>query len=576
MAFEGGNYEGAAEICRQVVQRDANLAEAHYLLGLVLANQGDLPRAAASLSRAAVLQPGNAVLHCDLGVILRRLGRIDEAIALYQKALGIDPKLVEGHYNLANALHSAGRLDDAIRAFGQCLRIDPGHLNARNNIGLAQLAAGRATEAAGYFRSLIAENGQAAYAHNNLGNALRDLKDLPAAIESYRRAVALQADYSEAHSNLGIALKETGDLAGALVALQRAVEAEPGNAAAQANFGSALFESGDLARAIGAMEKALVLSPQDAMLHWNLALAYLLAGRMAEGWAEYEWRWRKPDFTTPKQNFEQPLWDGGDLRGRKILLHAEQGFGDTIQFIRYAALVQQRGGQVFVVCQPELKRLLQSAAGIDVLAASGETVPMFDVHLPLLSLPHVLGTTLENLPAGAPYLSPPSELAIDLPTSPNFKIGIAWSGSSGNRHDHKRSIELAVFSALFDLEGCDFVSLQVGPQHGDIAEQGLTTKLFDLADRLNDFADTAAVIAQLDLVITVDTAVAHLAGALGRPVWVLLPFSPDWRWLQDRSDSPWYPTMRLFRQPSPGKWPEVIVQVRQALIERIGQSTSVN
>jgi len=559
------------DTCRALISEDAGWAEAHYLLGLALANLDDLSRAAASLTVAALLLPKNAALHSDLGVILRRLGQDGEAVAVYRKAVKIDPDLAEGHYNLGNALQAAGQVAEAIEAFSQCLRIEPQHTRAHNNIGLALLEDGRAAEATEHFKGLIAADDQAASTHNNLGNALRDLGEGGAAIESYRRAIALQPDYSEALSNLGVALKENGDLDAAVAAQRRAIAVNPQNSTAQANIGSALFEAGELAAAIQAMEAAVTALPDKAALHWNLALAYLLAGNLSQGWAEYEWRWRKDDFTSPRQNFEQPLWDGGDLQGRSILLHAEQGLGDTIQFIRYAPLVRQRGGRVFVVCQPELKRLLQTASGIDVLAASGEQVPIFDVHLPLLSLPHVLGTTLETIPADIPYLRPPEDAAVKPEISPILKIGIVWAGSTTHRHDNKRSIDLAALSPLLETKGCIFIGLQVGPQRAEFAAAGLSDHMFDVADELHDFADTATAISQLDLLITVDTAVAHLAGALGCPVWLMLSHVPDWRWMTARGDSPWYPTMKLFRQPTIGDWTAVIEQVRQALAAAIGQ-----
>jgi len=572
-AFDGGDAEAAAAICRALVQADAHDGDAHYLLGLTLAAQGDPTRAAASLSKAAELLPANATLHCDLGVVLRRMGRSNEAVAIYQKAISIDPGLADGYYNLANLLHAAGRADQAVDIYKQCLRVAPDHVNAANNIGLALIDAGQAAEAAGYFRALIADHDAAAILHNNLGNALRALDDLPGAIVSYRRALELEPNYADAHSNLGIALNKSGDVQGALACLQHAVALNPANVVAQINIGSTLYENGELDAAIAVMEKAVELLPDDAGLRWNLALAYLAAGRLREGWAEYEWRWKKSDFTTPRQNFPQPQWDGGDLQGRKILLHAEQGLGDTIQFIRYAPLVQARGGQVFFVCQPELKRLLGSAPGIDVLAASGEEVPMFDVHLPLLSLPHVLGTTLETIPAATPYLAaPPAAITATaaLPESDNLKIGLVWSGSATHKLDHKRSLALKQLVPLFDVDSVDFISLQVGPQRRDIVDLGLGVHLFDGAAQLRDFADTAALIAELDLVISVDTAVAHLAGAMAKPVWVMLPHVPDWRWLQTGDDSPWYPTMKLFRQSAPGAWPEVIAAVRRALIDFAG------
>ena len=295
-------------------------------------------------------------------------------------------------------------------------------------------------------------------------------------------------------------------------------------------------------------------------------------GRFEQGWPGYEWRWKCKEFGSLPP-FHPPLWDGSPLDGRTILVHAEQGLGDTLQFIRYAPLVHQRGGRVILVCQPPLIGLLTRSPGVERLVAQGEALPDYDVHVPLMSLPGLLGTTLESVPADVPYLDAEPQLVEAwrhrLGSYPGFKVGIVWQGNPKFRLDRRRSIPLAQFAPLARVPGVHLFSLQKGPGAEQLAAVTDRFPVTDLGRRLDDFMDTAAVLKNLDLVISVDTAIAHLAGALGIPVWVALPFVPDWRWLMDREDSPWYPTMRLFRQARPGQWEDVFQRIAEALQRRL-------
>jgi hypothetical protein len=316
---------------------------------------------------------------------------------------------------------------------------------------------------------------------------------------------------------------------------------------------------------VEAFEKAITLRADYALAHWNLGLILLSLGDFQRGWAEYEWRWRRPEYAR-HDHFKRPRWDGTQLGRRRILLHTEQGFGDVIQFIRFVPKVVERGGKVILACHSELRRLLSKIEGVQQWIDPGETLPEFDVHCPLMSLPKVFGTTVQTVPGQAPYLAAGAELAERwrerVEGLPGRKVGLAWAGRPGHGNDRNRSIRLNQLEKLGIVAGVSFVSLQ----KGEAARQqtpGLT--ITDWTADLNDFADTAALIANLDLVIAVDTAVAHLAGALGKPVWVLLPFVPDWRWMLDREDSPWYPTMRLFRQPAIGDWETPISRIVEAL-----------
>jgi hypothetical protein len=325
--------------------------------------------------------------------------------------------------------------------------------------------------------------------------------------------------------------------------------------------------------AMPCLERAIGLRPDLAIIHWNRAIALLLEGRLTEGWAEAEWRFAY----TPalRRDFPQPAWDGrSDLAGRTILLHAEQGLGDAIQFCRYAPMVAARGGgdRVVLECQPELAALLTTAPGVAQVVRRGDPLPPFELHCPLLSLPHRFGTTLATIPAAVPYLTPDpdkvrawqSRLAAD---GPGRKVGLAWAGSPGHANDRQRSCRLSDFAPLANVPGVTFYSLQLGPTGEQATNPPPGLRLLDPTADLRNFADTAALVANLDLVISVDTAVVHLAGALAKPTWVLLPFNPDWRWLRDREDSPWYPTMRLFRQSERGNWKSTIERVASELRE---------
>src|SRR3989441_401595 len=382
--------------------------------------------------------------------------------------------------------------------------------------------------------------------HYNLGETYRATGKLEDAIASYRQALALKPDFAEAHKSLGIAL----------------------------------WDQGKLDEAITCFRQALTLKPDYVHAHCSLGLALLSAGDLSRGFTEYEWRWRLKEFERQCAGLilPQPFWDGSELNGRTILLYAEQGFGTTIQFIRYAPLVARGGGCVIVACQPELVRLLASVAGTAQVVSEREPLPDFDLHAPLLSLPRIIGTTLETIPSQCPYLSPPESSSVKVEATPDvkLKVGIVWAGLPIHRNDRNRSCPLSYFLELAELPGVAVYSLQKHPIAAGLGEVTLGMLVHNLSDQIGDWADTAAAICQLDLVLTVDTGVAHLAGALGWPVWVLLPHvGVDWRWMDGREDSPWYPSMRLFRQDAPGDWPGVFATVSAELQTLLGSYSKI-
>jgi tetratricopeptide (TPR) repeat protein len=534
---QSGQLREAEALYRQILDGQPGHADAMHLLGVIAFQVGRYDPAAELISRAIALQPTVADYHANLGLVLAAQGKTQDAIAIYRRALALDPQLAETHNNLGNALKDAGEWGQAIAAYREALRLRPEYPEA----------------------------------HNNLGNALHEAGKVDEAIESHRRALAARPAYAEAHNNLGNALRSQRRLDDAIASYERALALEPYYPDACNNLGNALYAKARYDEARSAYDRALQLKPDFALAQWNRALVLLLQGDYELGWEQWEARWQSNEFRPYRRNFPQPRWGGEPLHGKRILLYTEQGFGDTIHFIRYAPLVARQGARVIVQCQPELLSLLREIAGIEGVFSLHEPVPEFDVHCPLLSVPGLMNTTRRTIPAEVPYLQPDArkvefwrdKIASDPSAAGKRKIGLSWGGRP--LPDPGRSMPLSTLAPLAAAPDAWFCSLQKGDaaREADSPRSGLG--LANWADALHDFADTAALIANLDVVVTIDSAVAHLAGALGKPVMLMLPFSADWRWMLDRSDSPWYPTMRLFRQDRPGDWSTCIGQIAQAL-----------
>ena len=548
-------------------------------LGITLAQQGRLDEAIADFRRALEINPDLAQAHHNLGIALQEQGRLEEAAASYRRAVELKPDYASAYNYLGMALKDLSRLDEAVACYRRAVELKPDFVEACNNLAAVLQDQGQLAEAIACYRRVLQYKPDDPIACNNLGAVLHRQGQSAEAAACCRRALELKPDFVEAHYNLGDALRAQGKLDEAVVCYRRALELKPDMVEAHNNLGNALMAAGKLDEAIACYRRALELEPDYAEAHSNRSLASLLMGNFEDGWPEYDWRWKANNFVQPV--FSQPLWDGRPLEGRSILLYAEQGLGDTLHFVRYAAQVKQRGGSVVVQCPRPLLSLLRSCAGIDQLVAEGDELPPFDVQAPLLSLPGVFHTTLENLPATIPYLYAEPDLVQrwqqELDRLAGFKIGIAWQGSPTHRNDRNRSIPLGLFEPLACCPGVQLLSLQKYTGAEQLQEVAQRFPIVDLASRLDEvsgaFMDTAAVMKTLDLVVTCDTAVAHLAGALGVPVWVALPFIADWRWLLDRSDSPWYPTMRLFRQESREDWQGVFRRIEVALGERLARRT---
>ena len=566
-----GRLDEAIDCYRRALELMPDFAEAHNNLANALQRQGALAEAVACYRRALELKPGYAEAHNNLANALQLQGSLEEAVACYRRALELKPDYADAYNNLASALWNMGRSDDAVACCRRALDLKPGYAEAHNNLGTILQAQGKFDEAAAFYRRAMELRPDFAEAYNNLAIVLREQARPGDAAACCRRALELKLDFAAAHSNLGLALRELGELDEAIACCRRAVELDPDFAEGYNNLGITWSEQGQLDKAVACYLRALQLRPDYAEAHTNYAHACLHVGDWQRGWLEHEWR-RQTKPCSPRR-FIQPQWNGESLAGKTILLHTEQGLGDTIQFVRYAPLVRRYDARVIVECQKPLLRLLAGCPGIDQLIAEGEEHPAFDIHAPLMSLPAILNTTLENIPAGVPYIFAAPELVAQwrerLGRIGGFKIGISWQGNPRFRGDRFRSIPLRYFAALARLPGVSLISLQKGVGREQLAEVRSDFPVVDLGDQLDEeagpFMDRAAVINNLDLVVTSDTAIAHLAGALGVPVWVALKFAADWRWLLDRSDSPWYPTMRLFRQQTRGDWSNVFTRIAAAL-----------
>jgi tetratricopeptide (TPR) repeat protein/ADP-heptose:LPS heptosyltransferase len=530
--------------------------------------------ALASYDRALAAQPDYVEAFSNRGITLHEMKRFDEALASYDGALALRPDHASALNNRGNVLHELKRFDEALTSYDRALAVRSNHVGALCNRGATLHELRRFEEALASYDSALAVRPDHAGALYNRGNTLRQLKRFDEALASYDRALALRPDHVEALNNRATALQHLNRFAEAVAGYDRVLARRPDYVEAHNNRGNALGQLNRHDEALASYAKALALRPDHATAHLNEALARLVCGDFERGWRAYEWRWKTPAISPPPRNFSQPLWKGdADLAGKTVLLHAEQGLGDTIQFCRYVPMVAARGARVVLEVQPPLKSLLKSLTGVQQAIARGEPLSQFDCHCPLLSLPLAFDTRLETVPAAVPYLAAlPERLALwaaKLGPKAAPRVGVAWAGRATNWNDRNRSSGLAPLLALA-IPGVTLVSLQKQLRAPDRELLAAQPDIRRVGEEFADFADTAAVIAQLDLVISVDTAVAHLAGAMGKPVFILLPYAPDWRWLLKRSDSPWYPTARLFRQTGPGDWNTLIAEVRAALAGQLG------
>ncbi|CAD6549959.1 tetratricopeptide repeat protein [Paraburkholderia metrosideri] len=604
-AHRDGRLDDAERGYRATLDDNPVHVDALHLLGVLRHQQGQHAEAAALVRRAVNLRPEDAALQLNLGNALKALGQIDDAIEQFRNALTLAPTFPMAHYNLGNAyasvgrhedaadsfekslrlqpddasshnnlgnaLHALGRHAEAITSFRRALELRPGHAGALNNMGMSLNALGRADEAIPCFQAALAAEPRFVAAHFNLANTFDATGRHAEAVVSFGQSLALQPNLPPAIFGMGNALASLGHHAQALPYLERAVGLDPQFALAWLSLGSAHQALGAHAPAVRAFDQALRLRPDLASAHMNRALAWLAQRNFARGLPEYEWRLQamaQPVIQT------LPRWHGEPIEQRTLLIHAEQGFGDTLQFVRFVPLAAQRAARVVLEVQPSLLPLLAPAAQAwrVTLIAQRAPRPAADLQCPLLSLPLALGTTFDTIPSRTPYLSVPPAYGRkwrgSLGGQAKRKIGIAWSGRV--QQNETRSMPLAELDPLFALDGIDWIVLQPAlsaEERSALDAHPRAASIHRFDTRIGDFADTAAIIERLDAVVSIDTSIAHLSGAMRKPLWLMLPFAADWRWFDRDTDSPWYPGATLVRQPRPGAWGEVVNTVAKALRE---------
>ncbi len=562
-----GNNAAALNNYQTAAQLKPELAEAWSNLGNLRQQSGQLEQAEADFRRAMGLKPELAETHYNLGNLCELQGRDQEAEQGYQQALKLKPELAEAWGNLGNLLQKQERFEEALACRKAELHLRPRSAEAHYNLATLLVARNRREEAIEQYRMALELNPKLVEAHNNLGSLYRALERPAEAVAEFEQIPKGKPEHAGAYNNLGLAYLSLGRHAEAEAAIGEALALRADLAESWCNLGVVYHARNELDKAEQFYRRAQELKPDISKVRMNLGMIALTRGDFRSGWQDYEWRWERAPMQ--KRDFAQPQWQGEPLNGARILLHAEQGYGDTLQFLRYLPLVQQAGGTVVLEMQPRMVQMARALPGVAAVVAQNAPLPEFDVHAPLMSLPVALGTTLETIPDKVPYLVVPEEArrkaaAIDWARE-GVKVGLVWSGNPTFLHDayRFRTVGLAALEPLLQVEGAHFYSLQLGEEAARQAQA--TGRIVDLSEVTEDMADTAAQIEQLDLVISVDTSVLHLAGALGKPTWALLPYTADWRWLLNRSDTPWYPTVRLYRQQEPGQWAPVVEAVRAAL-----------
>jgi len=582
---------------------NASFAEAHCSRGDVLRELGRLDEALASYNTAITINGGYAKAYVQRGTLEQALRQPGAAEASYRRALALRPDYADAHFNLGTLQRDAGNIAAAVTSFDAAIAAEPGHVGAHAERGVALLVLGQLHAAVASFDTAIrlkpdfarvfsnraqaqaklglsaaarASHDQAvlldpqdAAIHFNRGAFLADCQDWKDAIDSYRAAIALQPDHADAHCNMGLIQQEAGQSDAALDSYSRALAINPRLATAYNNRGNVFRSRKEFEKALLDYRRAIALEPDSADVHYNIGQLALLQGDFAAGWPEYEWRRLiKEALSVPARKLPQPAWFGEyPLRGRRIFLHAEQGLGDTIQFCRYVSLVKDLGADVVLEVQPSLAELFASLDGIAQLVLTGEPIPPADYQCSLMSLPGAFKTRMETIPRQVPYLrADPHQVSrwheiLGPRTRP--RIGLTWSGNPRHTNDHNRSIPLARWITHLP-DGFEYICLQNEIRDAD--QQGLRSGTHIRTIEINNFTDVAALIETLDLVVSVDTSIAHLSGAMGKKTWILLPFLPDWRWLVDRRDSPWYPTATLYRQSVAGDWDSVVAEVKKDLL----------
>ena len=567
IAAQTGRTEQAVELFRKAIKLDTTVAAAHRNLGIALLELKRHKDALSAFDKAIALKRDYAECYNSRGLGLQALNRPAEALVAIDRAIALKPGFAEAHYNRGIVLQDLKRPADALAAYDKAIALKPNFPEAHYNRGRALEHLARPTEALTAYNRAIELNPFFAEAYTARGNILQDLRQLEEALVSHDRAIALKPDFPEAHSNRGNVLMYLMRPAEALASCDKAITLKPDFPEAYNNRGNILQDLRRFEEALLAYDKSIALKPDFVEAHNNKSFLLLLMGRFEQGWREHEWR-KKRSNPVAADSHPQPLWLGAEnITGKTLFIWCEQGFGDTIQFCRYAKLLEARGARIILSVQESLLALLKHISPTIEVIDSSRTPTDFDYHCPLMSLPLAFGTTLETIPTGPAYLKADPDLRsaweARLPPKTKRRIGVIWSGST-THNIYNRSMPLETFLALPGPDA-DWVCLQKEISEKDISLLQQDGRIVFFGDDLRDFSDTAALLDLMDLVITIDTSIAHLAGAMGKPVWVLLPYSADWRWLLDRTDTPWYPSARLVRQRELGNWAALIEEVKSEL-----------
>jgi tetratricopeptide (TPR) repeat protein len=601
-AYRAGRLEEAQALCAALLAAAPRHFDALHLLGVIALQEKAYQRAADLIGAALDITPNalaynnhgaallglkqpQAALGCfdkalelkagfvgalnNRGNALRALGRIAEAVDACDAALALNPEYAEAWHNRALSLHALKRYGEAADSDRRAIALRPGYADAHNACGLALKALGQVEAALASYEQALSLNPALAEAWNNRGLVLQEMKKYDEALASFDKALALEPGASEIWNNRGAALDYLRRTDEALASYDKSLALDPDFADAWSNRGVTLGDMGRRAEALESYERAIAVNPDHADAHWNMSLCALQLGDFEKGWAGHEWRWKVANLGLLQRGFASPLWLGKEsLQGKTILLHQDQGFGDALHFCRYIPALHAQGARVLLEVRGPLVNLLAGLDGAAQVIAYGDTLPAFDCHCPLGSLPAAFRTDLDTIPLAGGYLRASAEKREQwsalLGAPRGLRIGLAWSGNRQHKNDHNRSIALAALATALPA-GLEYISLQKEVSDADRAFLRTRPDIRTFGDQLRDFSDTAAFCELVDVIVSVDTSIAHVAGAMARPVWILLPANPDWRWMLERDDSPWYGTARLYRQERAGDWQSVFDKVRAGL-----------
>lgn len=566
------NLKESEQFYLQIIESDPGNYDVLHCLGVIAYQKQQYDIALEWVSKAIDKDRFVPEFHNTFGIILEVLGKYDEAIISYQQAVSLKPNYAEAYHNMAVALQSQGHYATAVERCKQAVMLKPDYSQAYNTMAFSLEKQHLYDEAIDNYKQALLLDPDFVEAYNHLGVVLNEQSRFTEAIDNFRNALKRDPDYAEVYNNMGIALKEQEEFSEAIANFEKTLQLDPNFAEAYYNLGNSLRDGGRCVEAINNYRKAIGLKPDYAQAHWNFSLALLLNGNYSEGWKGYKWR-RNADLKvlTNYHCTGKPRWDGSSFDSERLLVHYEQGLGDNIQFVRYLPMIKARGGTVIFETLKPLIGLLRGFPGVDELV---EYIPNrklqleYDVYSSLLDMPYIFKTTIDTIPSQVPYIyadSSKAEYWRDKLSGPELKVGIVWAGSPEHGNDRYRSCSLKNFASLGEIDGVQLYGLQKGLAAGQMDEYAEMVSIINISKYFNDFTDTAAVIENLDLVISVDTSVLHLSGAMGQSTWALLPFAPEWRWMLNRSDSPWYPTMKLFRQSNWNDWDSVFRSVTEEL-----------